>query len=145
VSTIVALPPPARLRIHERTAGRAALLTGQALLFAARRNPARLRRALAAIAGGARPASHAEAARAHAVITTLSLRCASGGHCLRTSVAIALYCRMHGNWPAWRSGIRFPPLAAHAWAEADGRPVGEPEALIATYTPTITVAARMKP
>ncbi|WP_373307212.1 lasso peptide biosynthesis B2 protein [Streptomyces violaceus] len=28
--------------------------------------------------------------------------------------------------PTWCSGVRTSPFAAHAWVEADDRPVGEP-------------------
>jgi hypothetical protein len=90
-------------------------------------------------ARGARPASLALARRADQIITTLSVRCAAGQRCLTRSVAIAIYCRMHGCWPTWRSGVRYPPLAAHAWVEAEGCPVGESPGATATFTPIITI------
>ena len=78
------------------------------------------------------------AEHADAVITTLSLHRGSGRRCLTRSVAVAFYCRMAGKWPTWR-GVRYPPLESHAWIEADGRTVGEPGRLTATYTPTMTI------
>ncbi|WP_079249549.1 lasso peptide biosynthesis B2 protein [Streptomyces sp. IMTB 2501] len=72
----------------------------------------------------------------------LSTLC-SGRYCLQRSLATALLCRMRGSWPTWCSGVRTSPFAAHAWVEADGRPVGEPEDT-ASYQPMITVPARQR-
>jgi hypothetical protein len=141
VSSIVALPPPARLSVTERLRGRTALGAARVILAMTAAKPAPLTRVLTGYATGARPATQAEALRAWRVVTTLSPRCGSDTHCLPRSIAIALYLRMAGVWPTWRTGVRFPPLHSHAWVEAAGRPVGEPEHLIATYTPTTTITA----
>lgn len=90
--------------------------------------PARLQRALRVIRRGARPASYREAARARHAIVSVSTRCAGLG-CLQRSVATALLCRLSGRWPDWCTGFRVQPFAAHAWVEAEGRPVGEPGAV----------------
>ena len=44
------------------------------------------------------------------------------------SIATALLCRMSGTWPTWRVGVRtVAPFSAHAWVEAEGKPVDEVE------------------
>lgn len=144
MSVIVALPPPARLTCAEWLTGLVALAIGRVLLAATSARPARLRRALERLARDRRPASLAQARRADQVITTLSLRCAAGQHCLTRSVAVAIFCRLHGCWPTWRSGVRYPPLAAHAWVEAEGHPVGEPPGVTATFTPVITISSGIR-
>ena len=141
MSSIVALPAPTHLTPVERVRGLTALAAASIVLAATHSRPARLRKTLTVCATGARPATYPQADRADAVITTLSPRCGSGRHCLTCSIAVALYCRMAGAWPTWRSGVRYPPLESHAWIEAGGRTVGEPGHLTATYTPTITVTA----
>ncbi|MCC3768559.1 lasso peptide biosynthesis B2 protein [Streptomyces sp. UNOC14_S4] len=87
--------------------------------------PARIRRILTFCARGARPASYTEASRARRTVTAVSVRCAGQG-CLPRSIATALLCRTHGSWPVWCAGVRSVPFQAHAWVEAEGRPVDEP-------------------
>lgn len=87
--------------------------------------PARLQRVLRLISKGARPAGYAEAALARRSVVAISTRCAGLG-CLQRSVATALLCRSRGRWPDWCTGFRSQPFGAHAWVEADGRPVDEP-------------------
>ncbi|WP_052422646.1 lasso peptide biosynthesis B2 protein [Nonomuraea candida] len=89
--------------------------------------PRRLRRRLARLAAGARPAGYAEAKRARDEILTSSPRCRGRTACLTRSIAVLLLCRSRGTWPTWCVGvIAAPPFAAHAWVEADGRMVDEP-------------------
>ncbi|WP_433269054.1 lasso peptide biosynthesis B2 protein [Actinosynnema sp. CS-041913] len=87
--------------------------------------PRWIRSTLAVVSGRARPASHAEAKSARDTVVAVSLRCAGPG-CLPRSIATALLCRLRGTWPTWRVGVRTAPFGAHAWVEAEGRPVGEP-------------------
>jgi hypothetical protein len=87
--------------------------------------PRHLRRVLQLARRGARPATPAEALTARRAVVTVSLRCAGQG-CLQRSIAAALYCRAHGNWPTWCTGVRTQPFAAHAWIEAHDHPIGEP-------------------
>ncbi|RKT54719.1 transglutaminase superfamily protein [Saccharothrix australiensis] len=87
--------------------------------------PRWIRSALVAVSTGARPASYAEAESARGTVIAVSLRCAGPG-CLPRSIATALLCRLRGAWPTWRVGVRTSPFGAHAWVEAEGRPVGEP-------------------
>ncbi|QFQ99629.1 lasso peptide biosynthesis B2 protein [Streptomyces phaeolivaceus] len=89
-----------------------------------RLSPQRIRRVLTACSRGGRPATYAEAARARAEIVAVSVRCAGQG-CLPRSIATALLCRARGAWPTWRTGMRTVPTVAHAWVEAEGRPVDE--------------------
>ncbi|TQF04923.1 lasso peptide biosynthesis B2 protein [Kitasatospora acidiphila] len=90
--------------------------------------PARLGRVLGALSRGSRPAGYAQAARARQSVVSVSTRCAGLG-CLQRSVATALLCRARGRWPDWCTGFRVEPFGAHAWVEADGRPVDEPGGL----------------
>ncbi|MBO2464978.1 lasso peptide biosynthesis B2 protein [Actinomadura violacea] len=140
MSSIVALPPPAALTLGERLRGLTALAAARVILTATNARPGPLRRALTPYAV-ARPAGRAQAERAFTVITILHPRCGGDTGCLLRSIAVAMFCRTAGTWPTWRSGVRYPPLHSHAWIEVDGRPVGEPAHLIATYTPTITITA----
>ncbi|MGY0018900.1 lasso peptide biosynthesis B2 protein [Streptomyces sp. cg35] len=108
-------------------------------LLMARLRPDRLRRLLAFLSRGARPAPHATALAARASVVATSRRCAGWYGCLPRSIATALLCRTTGTWPAWHAGVRAaPPFAPHAWVEAEGRMVGEgtePDA----YRPLMTV------
>ena len=87
--------------------------------------PARLQRVLRWMSKGAHPVGYADALRARQSAVAVSTRCAGLG-CLQRSVATVLMCRARGNWADWCTGFRVEPFAAHAWVEADGRPVGEP-------------------
>ncbi|MDX2819938.1 lasso peptide biosynthesis B2 protein [Streptomyces ipomoeae] len=140
MSTVTALPAPIALTLGEHLHGRVAIATAHLLTAALGTRPARLHQALTFLARGATPTPYVQAEHARNVVTTLSPRCGSGYGCLPRSIATALLCRQHGTWPTWTSGVRFPPLASHAWIEADGTPVGEDPAVIATFTPTLTVA-----
>ncbi|MDV9201172.1 lasso peptide biosynthesis B2 protein [Streptomyces sp. Wh19] len=99
----------------------------------ARAKPGRI---LHTIRRGAIPATYEQAA-VRDDITGTSTLCA-GTYCLQRSLATALLCRTRGVWPTWRTGVRTPPFTAHAWIEADGRPVSEPTDT-ATYYPMLTV------
>ncbi|MBB5915996.1 hypothetical protein BJY24_004908 [Nocardia transvalensis] len=124
-------PPPVLHRV-----GPYAAVTAAGVL--ARLPPRRLRRVLTVLRRGAAPADYDHALRARRAVTAVSTRCA-GLYCLQRSLATAVLCRLHGTWPTWRTGIRTSPTAAHAWVEADGRPVGEPPDT-ASYHPMLTVA-----
>ncbi|MFD7417518.1 lasso peptide biosynthesis B2 protein [Kitasatospora purpeofusca] len=103
----------------------AALLAVTAARLLTHLNPGRLRRTLEAARGTAPPATTAQALAARRAVVTVSARCAGEG-CLQRSIATALLCRSRGTWPTWCTGVRSDPFRAHAWVEADGRPVGEP-------------------
>ncbi|KNB54013.1 lasso peptide biosynthesis B2 protein [Streptomyces caatingaensis] len=104
----------------------AALAAVAAARLVARLPPRRIRAVLRLVSRGARPATRAEALRARQDVTATSTLCA-GRHCLQRSLATALLCRTGGSWPTWCSGVRTSPFAAHAWVEAEGDRVGEPE------------------
>ncbi|WKX74511.1 lasso peptide biosynthesis B2 protein [Streptomyces sp. XD-27] len=92
----------------------------------ARRPPRRIRAVLARVSRDARPASYAEAKAARDAVTAVSLACTGPEGCLPRSLATALLCRVHGQWPTWCVGVRrIPPFGAHAWVEAEGLVVGE--------------------
>jgi hypothetical protein len=57
-------------------------------------------------------------------VVAVSLRCAGNG-CLQRSIAAALYCRAHGSWPTWCTGVRTHPFTAHAWIQVGDQPIGE--------------------
>ncbi|GAA3502082.1 lasso peptide biosynthesis B2 protein [Streptomyces albogriseolus] len=111
-----------RLPLHRQIAPRCA--AGAARLLV-RLPPARLHRVLRVLSKGSRPAGYAEVARARRSVVSVSTRCAGLG-CLQRSVATVLLCRVRGRWADWCTGFRVQPFAAHAWVEADGRPVDEP-------------------
>ncbi|MFD7711040.1 lasso peptide biosynthesis B2 protein [Streptomyces sp. NPDC059786] len=106
-----------RLAVH-------AAVTAARLL--ARLPPRRIRTALHLARHGAAPADYVQALRARQDVTAVSTLCA-GRYCLQRSLATALLCRIDGTWPTWCSGVRTPPFTAHAWVEADGQRVGEPQ------------------
>ncbi|MGW6724745.1 lasso peptide biosynthesis B2 protein [Nocardia sp. NPDC055029] len=122
--------PPLGRRIAARTAVVAARLL-------ARLPPRRLRTVLHVARRGSVPADYATALRARQDVTAVSVAC-SGRYCLQRSLATTLLCRLGGTWPIWCTGVRTPPFAAHAWVEAQGRRVGEPEDT-ATYHTLLTV------
>ncbi|MFJ1616319.1 MULTISPECIES: lasso peptide biosynthesis B2 protein [unclassified Streptomyces] len=120
--------------LGRRTAARTAVAAARLL---ARLPPKDLQALLRAARRGARPADHATALRARQDVTAVSVLC-SGRYCLQRSLATALLCRLGGTWPTWSTGVRTPPFAAHAWVEADGRRVGEPDDT-ASYRTLLTV------
>ncbi|AZQ70207.1 MULTISPECIES: lasso peptide biosynthesis B2 protein [Streptomyces] len=87
--------------------------------------PRRIRRVLSLARRGAAPATGEQALTARRAVVAMSARCA-GEACLQRSVATALLCRVRGTWPDWCTGVRTAPFRAHAWVEAEGRPIGEP-------------------
>ncbi|PSM42491.1 hypothetical protein C6Y14_14855 [Streptomyces dioscori] len=125
--------PPLGRRLAAHTAVAAARLL-------ARLPPRRIRAVLRVAHRGAAPADYARALRARQDVTAVSTLC-SGRYCLQRSLATALLCRLGGAWPTWCTGVRTSPFAAHAWVEAEGRPVGEPEDT-ATYRTLLTVPPR---
>ncbi|MGY1451836.1 lasso peptide biosynthesis B2 protein [Streptomyces sp. SS8] len=111
-----------------------------AALVLSRLRPGRLRRVLARVSRGARPAGYEETLRVYEAVVASSRRCAGWYGCLPRSIAIALVCRMSGVWPDWCAGVRSaPPFSAHAWVRAGGRAVGEqdPDGLRPLMTVTV--------
>ncbi|GAA0416572.1 hypothetical protein GCM10010357_42490 [Streptomyces luteireticuli] len=101
--------------------------------------PRRIRRVLTAARHGARPATAEQTLAARRAVVSASARCAGEG-CLQRSIATALLCRMRGVWPEWCTGVRTEPFRAHAWVQAEGRPVGEPHP-DGYYRPLMSVPA----
>ncbi|MFC4908175.1 lasso peptide biosynthesis B2 protein [Actinomadura gamaensis] len=101
--------------------------------------PARLRRVLTVASRGARPASAARTDAARRAVVAVSVRCA-GQVCLQRSVATALLCRFGGTWPDWCTGVRIHPFKAHAWVEAEGRPIGE-NAEVGAFSKVLVISA----
>lgn len=83
--------------------------------------------------GARRPATAAEAADAHDLVTSVSIRCA-GPACLERSVAVLLLCASRRIRVRWCVGVRTPPFESHAWIEAGGQPVREPGDVHRIYT-----------
>ena len=110
--------PPARRAAAWVAVGAARLLATQP--------PRRIRAVLGRLRRGARPATFEEARRARETVVAVSLHCAAREGCLARSLATVLLSRLGGRWPTWCVGARrLPPFGAHAWVEAEGRPVGE--------------------
>lgn len=122
MSVPVCVDRPLRVPVHRRPLPLLAVAAGHVI---GRLPPRRIRSVLTAFARGARPAGYAEASRARRTVTSVSVRCAGEG-CLPRSIATALLCRVHGSWPTWYAGVRTLPFQAHAWVEAENRPVDEP-------------------
>ncbi len=134
MSVPVALDRQDRLPPHRRLLPLAAV--GVACLLA-RFRPVRIRAVLEFARRGAAPATAEQALAARQAVVAVSLRCAGQG-CLQRSIAAALLCRARGVWPAWCTGVRTHPFAAHAWIEADDQLIGEPHPT-GYYKPIITV------
>jgi len=86
--------------------------------------PHRIRQILQLMRRGSQPANVHQALAARRAVVSVSIRCAGRG-CLQRSLATVLFCRMHGTWPTWCTGVRTSPFRAHAWVEVNGLPVGE--------------------
>ncbi|MGH3831974.1 MAG: lasso peptide biosynthesis B2 protein [Pseudonocardiaceae bacterium] len=122
MSVPIGLEHQHRLPVHHRVLP--LLAVGAARILATLR-PRRLRAVLELLRRGARAATLQEALAARQAVVAVSLRCAGKG-CLQRSIAAALYCRAHGTWPTWCTGVRTHPFGAHAWIQVDGQPIGEP-------------------
>ena len=71
------------------------------------------------------PATFEQAKAARDTVVAVSLHCAAREGCVARSLATVLLCRLSGRWATWCVGARrMPPFGAHAWVEAEGRPVG---------------------
>lgn len=115
-------------------------MAGASLLLAlTRARPSRLRRVLRLLGRGGSESHPRRAERAWDIVTTVSLRCASGHGCLRRSVAIIVLCRLSGAHATWWVGFRSPPPQTHAWVEASGHPVRESVDPRTIYTPILTI------
>lgn len=104
--------------------------------------PRRIRALLTVVRRRAAPASYDQALAARDAVVATSVMCAGEG-CLQRTIATVLLCRIRGVWPTWCAGVRTSPFAAHAWVEADGRPVGEPHPP-GYYRPVITIPPSMR-
>ncbi|MER6073735.1 lasso peptide biosynthesis B2 protein [Streptomyces sp. NPDC001817] len=123
MTTPSALERPYGVPLGRRLAARAILVPALVLSLLP---PRRIRAVLGLLRRGAAPASGAQALRARDAVCAVSLRCAGPKGCLPRSLGAALLCRLGGTWPTWCTGVRVvPPFTAHAWIEAEGRPVGE--------------------
>jgi hypothetical protein len=115
----------ARLPWRQQITARLATAAARGLILMP---PRRLRQVLQLVRWGSRPATAQQACAARLATTTVSARCAGQG-CLQRSVATVLLCRLHGTWADWCTGFRTQPFRAHAWVEADGVPIGEPDGM----------------
>ncbi|MBL1083895.1 lasso peptide biosynthesis B2 protein [Streptomyces actinomycinicus] len=123
MTTPSALQRPGGVPLSRRLAARLVLLPAVALALLP---PRRIRVVLGVLRRGAGPATVAQAQEARDALCAASLHCAGPKGCLPRSLGAALLCRLGGTWPTWCTGVRVvPPFTAHAWIEADGRPVGE--------------------
>ncbi|MFF4048317.1 lasso peptide biosynthesis B2 protein [Streptomyces chartreusis] len=123
MTTPSALERPTGVPLGRRLAARLVLLPAVALTLLP---PRRMRAVLGVLRRGAAPATAAQARQARDAMCAVSLRCTGPKGCLPRSLGAALLCRLRGTWPTWCTGVRVvPPFTAHAWIEAEGRPVGE--------------------
>jgi hypothetical protein len=123
MTTPSALEQPSGVPYARRIAARIVLLPALVLSLLP---PRRVRAVLGVVCRGAAPATEAQAKNARDAMCAVSLRCAGPRGCLPRSLGAALLCRLGGHWPTWCTGVRVvPPFTAHAWIEANGRPVDE--------------------
>lgn len=142
MTTPSALERPSGVPFARRLAARAVLLPAVALSLLP---PRRIRAVLGLVRRGATPATAAQAKNARDAMCAVSLRCAGPKGCLPRSLGAALVCRLSGTWPTWCTGVRVvPPFTAHAWIEADGRPVDE-DVPDDYFTRLMTVAPAIRP
>ncbi len=99
--------------------------------------PRRIRAVLTLLRRRAAPATYQQVKDAQDAVLAVSVLC-GGRFCLQRSLATTLLCRIRGVWPTWCTGVRTAPFVAHAWVEADGHPVGEPQGP-GYYRPLITI------
>ncbi|MGH3794598.1 MAG: lasso peptide biosynthesis B2 protein [Pseudonocardiaceae bacterium] len=139
MSAPIALAPACTLSVGERSTGLLTVAAARMLLVLTRHRPNRIRRVLRLLrrSGGETDLRRAE--RAWGIVTTVSLRCASGHGCLRRSLAVILLCRLQGIDLTWQVGFRSPPPQSHAWVEVGGEPVCETVDPRLIYTPILTV------
>ncbi|WP_240136475.1 lasso peptide biosynthesis B2 protein [Streptomyces sp. MUM 178J] len=123
MTTPSALERPTGVPLVRRLAARLVLLPALALSLLP---PRRIRAVLGVVSRGATPATATRARNARDAMCAVSLLCAGPKGCLPRSLGAALLCRLTGSWPTWCTGASVvPPFNAHAWIEAEGRPVGE--------------------
>lgn len=123
MTTPSALERPADVPFVRKLGARLVLVPAVALSLLP---PRRIRHVLNVLRRGAAPATAAQAKNARDAVCAVSLRCAGPRGCLPRSLGAALLCRLGGTWPTWCTGARVvPPFTAHAWIEADGRPIDE--------------------
>ncbi|MGW0763172.1 lasso peptide biosynthesis B2 protein [Streptomyces sp. NPDC002814] len=142
MTTPSALERPTDVPLPRRLAARLVLLP---VVVLALLPPRRIRTVLGLLRRGAAPATAAQAQSARDAMCAASLRCAGPKGCLPRSLGAALLCRLGGTWPTWHAGVRVvPPFTAHAWIEAEGRPIGEgaPEGY---FAPLVTVGPLPRP
>ncbi|MEU1131642.1 lasso peptide biosynthesis B2 protein [Streptomyces sp. NPDC005900] len=123
MTTPSALVRPTGVPFTRRLGARLVLLPAVALSLLP---PRRIRAVLAVVRRGAAPATAAQAQNARDAMCAVSLLCAGPKGCLPRSLGAVLLCRLTGGWATWCTGASVvPPFNAHAWIEAEGRPVGE--------------------
>lgn len=130
---------PARYRI----AAAVALPVSLTVMRAGPR-PARMGRMVhlvRALRGGGRTATHSEAENAVHAVRRLGLFSPVRVACLEESVAVVVALALLGTRVCWNHGVITDPIRLHAWVEAEGVPVAEPESTrrctaLLTTTPT---------
>jgi hypothetical protein len=137
MSLMPALRTPPAVGLATRIAGQLAVMVATVLAV---RTPRQIQAVLRRLASGQRPASYQEVEDAWDAVVRVSPRCAGRRGCLVRSLAIVLLCRWRGSWPTWCWGVRtFGLPDAHAWVEAEGRPVAELPGTTAAYCKVLTV------
>ncbi len=100
--------------------------------------PQRLATVLTHLIREAPSSSATEVSYARANVCAISARCAGQG-CLQRAIATVLLCRLRGHSPVLKSGYQIRPFRAHAWVEAEGKAIDEPED-IGTYVEVLEIA-----
>jgi Transglutaminase-like superfamily len=105
--------------------------------------PRRIRGVLTVLRRRAAPATYGQVQAAQDAVLAVSVLY-GGRYCLQRSLATTVLCRLRGVWPTWCTGVRTAPFVAHAWVEAEGQPVGEPQGP-GYYRPLITIPPETPP
>lgn len=122
MSSLMALPETDEVTTREQLVGAISLVTAYALM----RLPFPVvTKTVTFVGRRARPASLPDGQAAVAAVRHAARWFPGRAACLETSLGAVIVARLHGRRLDWCIGARTLPYAAHAWVEADRRPVGE--------------------
>ncbi|NKY96146.1 lasso peptide biosynthesis B2 protein [Nocardiopsis dassonvillei subsp. albirubida] len=118
-----------RVPARYRMAAAVALPVSLAVMRAGPRSArmGRMVRLVRALHGGGRTATLSEAENAVHAVRALGLFSPVRVACLEESVAATLALAVLGRGVRWCHGVIADPIRLHAWIEAEGHPVAEPD------------------
>jgi hypothetical protein len=87
-----------------------------------------------------RPATPTEATDAVHAVRRAARHWPARVACLEESIGATLLLGIRGRWVTWCHGVAADPIHLHAWIEAGGHPVAEPDST-EHYTPLLRIPA----